>query len=72
MATKVALHLSFTTDQNKTVRVSIPSPKLPIDASLVDAAAKAIVDGNVFAFAQGKIVAAQPAQEVQTDTTTVS
>lgn len=72
MATKVALHLLFTTDQNKTVRVSVPSPKQPIDTALVDAAVKTIVDRNVFAFAQGKIVSSQPAQEIQTDTTTVS
>lgn len=72
MATKVALHLSFATDQSKKVRVSIANPKQPIDTALVDAAVQAIVSRNVFTFPQGKIVSSDVAQEVQTDTTAIS
>ncbi|GLG02130.1 hypothetical protein Alches_21710 [Alicyclobacillus hesperidum subsp. aegles] len=72
MATKFALHLAFMTDQNKKVRISIPSPKQPVEASLVDAAAQMIVSKGIFAMPQGKIVSALPAEQTQTDTSSVS
>lgn len=72
MTTKVALHLSFETDQSKKVRVSIANPKQPVDSTLVDAAVQAIVSKNVFSFPQGKVVSSNPSQEVQTDTTAIS
>ncbi|WAH36673.1 DUF2922 domain-containing protein [Alicyclobacillus dauci] len=72
MTTKVALHLSFMTDQNKKVNLSIPSPKQPIDPAAVDNALQTIVNKNVFVFPQGRIVSALPAQQIQTDTTTIS
>lgn len=72
MATKLALHLAFTTDQSKKVRVSVPSPKQPIDSAAVDAAMQTIVNKNVFVFPQGRIVSSLPAEQTQTDTTSIS
>jgi hypothetical protein len=70
MATKLAL--VFMTDQNKKVRLSISSPKQPADPAAIATAQQAIVGKNVFAFSQGQIVKAMPAEETQTDTTTIS
>ncbi|GEO24567.1 hypothetical protein AAC03nite_03520 [Alicyclobacillus acidoterrestris] len=72
MATKFSLYLSFMTDQNKKVRVNIPNPKQPVDASAVNNAVQTIVNKNVFSFPQGAITQALPAQETQTDTTTIA
>lgn len=72
MATKFALHLLFNTDQDKKVRISIPNPKQPVDASAVDNAVQTILNKNIFVFPQGRIAKALPAEETQTDTTTIS
>ncbi|MFD1673636.1 DUF2922 domain-containing protein [Alicyclobacillus fodiniaquatilis] len=72
MTTKYALHLTFATDQNKNVRLSISNPKEPVDATAVNNALQTIVSKNVFNFPQGRIVSALPAEQVETETTTVS
>ncbi|MFB5190847.1 DUF2922 domain-containing protein [Alicyclobacillus fastidiosus] len=72
MATKLSLFLSFMTDQNKKVRVNIQNPKQPVDTNAVNDAIQSIVNKNVFNFPQGAIVKALPAQETQTDVTTIS
>lgn len=72
MATKFALHLAFMTDQNKKVRVNIPSPKQPVDSTAVDTAMQTIVNKNIFVMPQGTITSSLPAEETQTDMTTVS
>jgi hypothetical protein len=71
MATKISLQLSFMTDQNKKVKVTIPSPKQPIDAAAVSSAMDLIVSKQAFLFTQGKIVSKVGAEQVQTDTSTV-
>ncbi len=71
MATKTVLQLTFLTDQNKKVRISIPNPKQPIDANAVNNAMDLIVSKGIFAFPQGAIVSKVGAVEVQTDTNSV-
>ncbi len=72
MATKISLQLSFMTDQNKKVKVTIPNPKQPVDSAAVNSAMDLIVSKQAFMFTQGKIVSKVGAEQVQTDTTTVS
>jgi hypothetical protein len=72
MATKISLQLSFMTDQNKKVRVTIPSPKQPVDSAAVNTAMDLIVSKQAFLFTQGKIVSKVGTEQVQTDTATVS
>ncbi len=72
MATKFSLQLSFLTDQNKKVKVTIPNPKQPVDNKQVDAAMDLIVSKQVFAFPQGKIVKKIGAEHLQTDSASIS
>lgn len=72
MATKLALHLAFSTDQNKKVRMNIPNPKLPVDTAAVDNAVSTIVNKNIFVFPTGRITTALPAEQTQTDTSSIS
>ena len=53
---KESITLSFLTSMNKTVRLQVPSPKTPVDASAVNQAMDAIVAADVFAFSSGRIV----------------
>jgi hypothetical protein len=71
VATKSALQLTFLTDQNRKVRISIPNPKQPIDANAVNRAMDLIVSKGIFAFPQGKIVSKVDAVTIQTDTNSV-
>jgi hypothetical protein len=71
VATKSALQLTFLTDQNRKVRISIPNPKQPIDANAVNQAMDLIVSKGIFAFPQGKIVGKVDAVTIQTDTNSV-
>jgi hypothetical protein len=71
MDKKVVLQLEFKTDQDKTVRISIQNPKQPVDATAVNNALDQIVQRNIFAFSQGKIVQKSAANLVETDTTAV-
>jgi hypothetical protein len=71
MATKATLQLQFMTDSNKQVRISIPNPKQPVDATAVDSALDLIVQKGIFAFTQGAITEKVGAQLIQTDTTMV-
>ncbi len=71
MATKLTLQLSFMTDQNKKVKVTIPNPKQPLDQTLVDSAMDLIVSKQAFLFSQGKIVKKIGAEQVQTDATSI-
>lgn len=71
MATKSTLQLQFMTDSNKQVRISIPNPKQPVDATAVDNALDLIVQKGIFAYAQGAITEKVGAQLVTTDTSSV-
>ncbi len=71
MATKSTLQLQFVTDSNKQVRISIPNPKQPVDATAVDNALNLIVQKPIFAFSQGAITEKVGAQLVSTDTTAI-
>jgi hypothetical protein len=71
VATKSALQLTFLTDQNRKVRISIPNPKQPIDANAVNRAMDLIVSKGIFAFPQGKIVSKVDAVTIHTDTNSV-
>ncbi|SFU97557.1 DUF2922 domain-containing protein [Alicyclobacillus macrosporangiidus] len=72
MASKTVLQLEFLTDQNKRVRITIPSPKQPVDAAAVQNAMDLIVQKNVFAYPQGVIVKRAAATQVVTDSTEIA
>ena len=71
MATKISLQMSFLTDQNKKVKVTIPNPKQPVDNKQVDVVMDLIVSKQVFLFSQGKIVKKIGAEHVQTDAASI-
>lgn len=71
MATKISLKLTFLTDQNKKVGLTIPNPKQPVDNTAVDNAMSLIVEKQAFSMAQGMIVKKVGAEQVQTDTNLV-
>lgn len=72
MATKTVLQLTFMTDQNKQVRISIPNPKQPVDAAAVNTAMDLIVSKGIFAFPQGSIVSRVDAVQVDTQSTSIA
>lgn len=72
MAAKTTLQLTFMTDQDKKVRISIPNPKQPLDANAVSQAMDLIVSKGIFAFPQGAIVKKVDAVQVSTDSTTIA
>jgi hypothetical protein len=71
MASKMTLQLSFMTDLNKKIRISIPNPKQPLDNALVDSVMDLLVTKQAFVFPQGNLVKKVDAQQVQTDTSSV-
>lgn len=71
MATKVALQMDFLTDSGKNVRISIASPKQPVDAAAVSNAMDLIVSKNIFAYPQGAITKKVGATLVQTDSSAI-
>ncbi|MCL6517499.1 DUF2922 domain-containing protein [Alicyclobacillus sp.] len=72
MATRTVLQLDFLTDQNKRVRITIPTPKQPVDATAVQSAMDLIVQKNVFAYPQGAIVKKVGATQVTTESTDIA
>jgi len=72
MATQTVLQLEFLTDQNKKVRINVPNPKQPVDATAVTNTLDLIVTKGIFAFPQGLIVKQAGANLVQTDTNPVA
>jgi len=71
LATKVALQLDFVTDAGKNVRITIASPKQPVDSTAVASTMDLIVSKSIFVFPQGAIVKKVGATLVQTDSSAV-
>ncbi|MCY0876278.1 MAG: DUF2922 domain-containing protein [Firmicutes bacterium] len=69
---KDTLQLSFLTDLNKTVHLTVPNPKQPIDATAVGAAMDAIVAADIFSFANGRIVKKVQAKLDSTDSSAIA
>lgn len=71
MASKLSLQLSFMTDANKKVKITIPNPKQPVDNTVVDTVMSLLVSKAAFVFPQGNLAKVIGAEQVQTDTNSV-
>ena len=60
------------TDQNKKVKVTIQNPKQPVDSAAVNSAMDLIVSKQAFLYTQGRIVSKVGADQVQTETSSIS
>lgn len=63
--------MSFLTDQNKKVRISIPGPAQPVNNANVDSAMALIVQKQVFVYPQGTPVKQISADLVATSSSSV-
>ncbi|WML41423.1 DUF2922 domain-containing protein [Neobacillus sp. OS1-2] len=63
------LELEFSTEFGKTARISVDSPKEPIDEEVVKLSMAQIITSDVFTTASGRFVAAKGARVIERNVT---
>lgn len=65
------LQMTFTTEQGKSVTISVPDPKAALTPAEVEAAMQTIIDMNVFTTSSGSLVGIKEANMVARDVTPI-